>query len=90
MADDQIPTDVTIYWRPGCGFCALLLRKVNKAGIPHELVNIWDEPAAAATVREHANGNETVPTVRVGRRWFVNPAMRDLKKAYAELNSTER
>lgn len=77
--------EMTVYWRPGCFYCSRLLAKLSRAGITHELVNIWDSPEAAATVRGHANGNETVPTVRVGNRWFVNPSLRELKKALAEL-----
>ncbi len=75
--------EITVYWRPGCFYCARLLKKLEKSGIPHELVNIWDSPDAAEIVRSHANGNETVPTVRVGKRWFVSPSMRDLKAAYS-------
>lgn len=78
-------TDITVYWRPGCMFCSHLLRKLEKSGIEHSLVNIWEDDDAAATVREHANGNETVPTVRVGDRWFVNPSFRTLRRAYEEL-----
>lgn len=76
---------MTVYWRPGCMFCSNLLRKIDKAGIEHELVNIWDEDGAREIVRKHANGNETVPTVRIGNRWFVNPSFRTLRKAYDEL-----
>ena len=37
-------------------------------------VNIWADPGAAAFVRSVADGNETVPTVVVDGRPFVNPA----------------
>jgi hypothetical protein len=39
-------------------------------------VNIWEEPAGAAVVRENAGGNETVPTLVVGDRSLVNPSTR--------------
>jgi hypothetical protein len=35
--------------------------------------NIWADDDAAAFVRSVANGNETVPTVRVGPESRVNP-----------------
>lgn len=65
-------------------YCSNLLRKLGKSDITHSLVNIWEEDGAAETVRKHANGNETVPTVRMGNRWFVNPSFRTLRKAYDE------
>lgn len=64
---------VTFYWRPGCGFCMLLDRKLSKLGIAMDKRNIWDDPDAAATVRAIAGGNETVPTVVVGDVAMVNP-----------------
>jgi glutaredoxin len=56
---------VTVLWRPGCPFCALLLRRLERTGLAFDRVDIWDEPDAAAWVRAHADGNETVPTVRI-------------------------
>lgn len=35
----------------------------DQAGIPHRPISIWEDPAAAATVRSIARGNETVPRV---------------------------
>ncbi len=64
---------VTVYWRPGCGFCHILRRELDRAGIERTEVNIWDDPDAAAVVRSHARGNETVPTVLVGGVALVNP-----------------
>src|SRR5690606_16553677 len=54
---------VHYYWRGGCPFCASLRRGLDKLGIQTVDHNIWEDPDAAATVRFHANGNETVPTV---------------------------
>ena len=64
---------IDFYWRQGCGFCMALDRGLTKAGIPMNKMNIWDDPAHAATVRSIANGNETVPTVVVGSTSMVNP-----------------
>jgi hypothetical protein len=36
-------------------------------------VDIWSDPEAAAFVREHADGNETVPTVDIAGTVLVNP-----------------
>ena len=75
-AADVLRTDaaIVLFWRPGCGFCSSLERSLHRTGVPYERVNIWDEPAAAAFVRSVANGNEVVPTVRVGSVALVNPS----------------
>ncbi|TKG69899.1 glutaredoxin domain-containing protein [Prauserella endophytica] len=71
-------TEIEFYWRPGCGFCAMLRRQLDGSGLPVRAVNIWEDPDAAARVRSVANGNETVPTVFVGERALVNPSMKEL------------
>jgi mycoredoxin len=84
MADDSsspgnAPTPrIDLYWRPGCGFCSMLQRKLDKLGIERVEHNIWDDPADAEIVRAHARGNETVPTVVIGDRGFVNPSAGEL------------
>ena len=74
MSDPAATPPVTVYWRPGCGFCAGLLRGLERTELAHERVNIWEDEAAAAHVRSVANGNETVPTVGVGEARMVNPS----------------
>ena len=68
--DDRM---VTVYWRPGCGFCRGLLRGLERTGLAFEQRNIWDDAEAATFVRSVARGNETVPTVRVQQIALVNP-----------------
>ena len=80
-------SSVTVYWRPGCGFCRRLLRGLERAEIPFERINIWEDEEAAAYVRSVANGNETVPTVRVGDRPMVNPAVGDVAEALATITA---
>lgn len=69
---------VTMYWRPGCGFCTMLRRDLDAAGLEYELINIWEDPAAAEYVRSVARGYETVPTVTVGDTALVNPGLRQI------------
>jgi glutaredoxin len=84
MADDTTTLDdapaarIDLYWRPGCGFCSMLQRKLDHLGIDRTEHNIWESDADAAIVRGHANGNETVPTVVIGDRGFVNPSSGEL------------
>ena len=72
---DPVPA-VTVYWRPGCPFCGSLRRGLRRSGLATREVDIWTDPAAAAFVREHAGGNETVPTVDIGGTVLVNPSAR--------------
>jgi len=65
---------VDFYWRPGCPFCSMLERGLAARDIPLRKHNIWENPDAAAIVRSHARGNETVPTVVVAGRGMVNPS----------------
>ncbi len=76
MPDDAARID--LYWRPGCGFCTVLQRRLDHLGIERTEHNIWDDPDDAATVRRFANGNETVPTIVVGDEGFVNPSVGEL------------
>jgi glutaredoxin len=67
------PTEIVVYWRPGCLFCSSLLRQLDGRGVPHCRVDIRQDPDGAARVRSVANGNETVPTVGIGPVMLVNP-----------------
>ncbi len=75
VVSEDTPQAVTFYWRPGCGFCMALERRLGGIGVPLDKRNIWEDPEAAATVRSIANGNETVPTVVVGGARMVNPSV---------------
>lgn len=73
------PTDeIVVYWRPGCPFCSSLRSGLHRAGLPFREVNIWNDAGGAAFVRSVARGNETVPTVSVGRVTLVNPSARSV------------
>ena len=77
LGDDAgIPT---VYWRPGCPFCAMLFRGLDRAGIPYRKVDIWADPRAAEHLRSVARGNETVPTVVFGAHALVNPRVSQVR-----------
>lgn len=69
---------VVVYWRPGCPFCGSLRRGLRRSGLATREVDIWEDPKAAAFVREHAGGSETVPTVDIGGTVLVNPSARQV------------
>ncbi len=74
---------VEFFWRPGCPFCMLLERSLDSEGVTLTKRNIWEEPEAAAIVRSVADGNETVPTVRIGEVAMVNPSARQVMAVLA-------
>ena len=79
------PSPVIVYWRPGCPFCSGLRRRLRQLGVRTTEINIWQDPAAAAVVRSHAGGNETVPTVVIGDTAMVNPTGPDVLDAVRRL-----
>lgn len=70
-----------MYWRPGCGFCAALQRRLDDLGVPYEQVNIWEDPAGAEFVRQANGGNELVPTMAVGQQVLGNPSADQVLRA---------
>ena len=66
-------SNVTVYWRPGCGFCMRLERTLKAAGMEYERRNIWRDRAAAEFVKAHNDGDETVPTVTIDGVTYSNP-----------------
>lgn len=65
---------VEVFWRQGCPFCLKLRVGLMLRGVRATWRNVWDDPEASEFVRSHAQGNETVPTVRVGTVVLTNPS----------------
>ncbi|MGV9665187.1 glutaredoxin family protein [Nocardia niigatensis] len=74
--------ELVVYRRPGCPYCSRMRRVLNRHGIIHREIDIWQDPEAAAFVRSVAGGNETVPTVVLrdgsSERNWVNPDPKQL------------
>ncbi|MGV9560301.1 glutaredoxin domain-containing protein [Streptomyces sp. NPDC003522] len=62
-----------VFWRPGCMYCIRLRIRLGRSARRLHWVDIWRDPAGAATVRAANDGNETVPTVVVAGRPHTNP-----------------
>src|SRR3954447_111009 len=62
-----------VYWRAGCPFCVRLRASLGRRAHRLHWVDIWADPAGAASVRAVADGNETVPTVITPDAALVNP-----------------
>lgn len=70
---------VIVYTRPGCPFSMKLRTKLRLAGVAFESVDIWVDDEARALVRQVNDGNETVPTVRIGETFLTNPSLREVR-----------
>ncbi len=75
---------IDFFWRPGCGFCMSLERRLKSANVPFKKFNIYENKRDRAFVKSVANGNETVPTVRIGSTSLVNPSLDQVLKAMAD------
>ncbi|MEU7558324.1 glutaredoxin domain-containing protein [Streptomyces eurythermus] len=62
-----------VYWRAGCKYCLRLRFRLGRDARRLHWVDIWRDPAGAAAVRAVNGGAETVPTVVVAGRPYVNP-----------------
>jgi len=51
---------------------------LRRARVRAEWINIWDDPAAAAEVRDLTGGDETFPAVVVGIQAMVNSSARQV------------
>ncbi|MDP4502122.1 glutaredoxin domain-containing protein [Nonomuraea turcica] len=62
-----------VYWRAGCKYCLRLRTRLGRDARRLHWVDIWRDPDGAEVVRAATGGDETVPTVVVAGRPYVNP-----------------
>ena len=58
-----VPTQITMYSTPWCGYCHRLRGQLDREGVSYTVVDIEEQPEAAAYVREVNDGFEAVATV---------------------------
>lgn len=73
--------DVTLYWRPMCGYCETLKAGLARRGVDYTPVDIWQDRSQAEVVKRATGGDEIVPTVQVGDRFLVNPSADEVVEA---------
>ncbi|WP_018720506.1 mycoredoxin [Salinispora fenicalii] len=72
---------LTMYSTPWCGYCHRLKSQLDREGIGYEVVDIEQEPEAAAFVMSVNGGNQTVPTLRFADgSALTNPTIRQVKE----------
>ena len=76
----------TMYTTPWCGYCHRLKSQLDREGIEYDVVDIEQEPEAAAVVESANNGNQTVPTlVYADGTAQTNPSLAQVKEKLAAL-----
>ncbi len=82
-----VDSTVIMYSTAWCGYCHRLKSQMDREGITYEVVDIEQQPEAAAIVERVNNGNQTVPTlVYPDGTAQTNPALKDVKAKLASLN----
>ena len=71
---------IEFYTRRGCPYSFRLRRALRRRRLAFTEIDIWKDQEAAAALRAVANGNETVPTLRVGDAWLVNPSADEVER----------
>jgi len=75
-----------MYTTPWCGYCQRLKGQLDREGITFDIVDIEQQPEAAATVESANNGNQTVPTlVYTDGTAQTNPSLAQVKEKLAAL-----
>ncbi|WP_300404377.1 mycoredoxin [Nocardioides sp.] len=76
----------TMYSTPWCGYCHRLKSQLDREGITYDVVDIEQQPEAAAIVEKANNGNQTVPTlVYSDGTAQTNPSLKQVKEKVASL-----
>ncbi|UMG91811.1 mycoredoxin [Nocardioides sp. TF02-7] len=76
----------TMYTTTWCGYCRRLKSQLDREGIEFDIVDIEQQPEAAAIVESANDGNQTVPTlVYSDGTAMTNPSLAQVKEKLAAL-----
>lgn len=56
-------SNVTIYTKPGCPYCAAAKKHYTDIGVEYEEIDVFDTPGAQEKVLELSDGNRIVPLI---------------------------
>ncbi len=78
------PAALTIYTTTWCGYCRILKRSLDRAGIDYVEIDLETDSGAASFVEGVNGGNQTVPTVLLADgTTLTNPSVREIRAALA-------
>jgi glutaredoxin 3 len=61
---------VTIYTRPGCGYCSRALSLLQQKGVEFTEINAGFDPALRQEMVQRSGGGSTFPQIFVGDRYI--------------------
>lgn len=70
---------VTVYSTTWCGYCRTLKMFLKQQDVPFEEVDIEQNPEYGPLIEKLTGGYRTVPTVKIGDGYYVNPSGRELR-----------
>jgi len=68
-----------LYSASWCPYCVTLKKFLDKLGVTYILKDV-DDPAIRQEMNDATNGNQTIPVLRVGDRFEVNPSAATVKQ----------
>lgn len=71
---------ITMYSTTWCGYCRTLKLFLDQNGIPFEEVDIEERPEFGPLLEKLTGGYRTVPTVKIGDDYHVNPSGREMRR----------
>ena len=75
---------LTVYSTTWCGYCTRLKAQLRRSGVEFAEVNIEEDPASEAFVKDVNAGNAVVPTVRFADgSTLTNPSLKAVQEKLA-------
>jgi mycoredoxin len=75
-----MPSTVTLYSAPWCGYCRIAKRFLTENNVSYTEINIDEDEEAARRVEQWNNGNRTIPTLDIDGNIFTNPSPAQLRQ----------
>ena len=75
---------VTVYGADWCGDTKRTLRHLDKLGVAYDYIDVEQDEQASRWVKQHNDGKERKPTVKIGEQVFSTPGDQELESALRE------
>ena len=71
---------VTVYSTRWCGFCRTVKVFLKQHEVPFEEIDIEENPEYGPMIEKLTGGYRTVPTLKIGDDYYVNPTRHRLRE----------
>jgi glutaredoxin len=76
--------EVKVYGADWCADTQKTLEHLRRLGVAHRYINVEEDEAASAWVKEHNDGKERKPTLDIAGQVLSTPTERELDSALRE------